>query len=257
LLVLNERVFRRGRENRRLNTLMVVGASNRLPEDEALGALFDRFLVRVGCHNVPESELANVLSAGWQLDSRGDGEVSRLHVDELRKLHQLVAHVDVEAVRPQYAELIGRLRGAGLVISDRRAVKVQRLMAASAVLCGRLQANRTDLWVLRYIWDSEDEQDILDSLVGKAIEPATDAEKQVSHPRSQVGEAPDPERIAADLQKLAGELTELKSASLEFSMLKDRLSLLTARSQWVANSQQRVQLEQMANELWQRVEAAK
>src|SRR5499433_3574954 len=53
LTVLNERIFRRGRETRRLPTLMVVGASNRLPEDEALGALFDRFLVRVRCDNVP------------------------------------------------------------------------------------------------------------------------------------------------------------------------------------------------------------
>src|SRR5262245_1516297 len=69
LLVLNERVFRRGRETRQLATLMVVGASNRLPEDEALGALFDRFLVRVGCHNVDESQLANVLAAGWELDT--------------------------------------------------------------------------------------------------------------------------------------------------------------------------------------------
>src|SRR6478752_2904426 len=68
LMVLNERVFRRGRETRKLPTLMVVGASNRLPEDEALGALFDRFLLRVGCYNVDETELAHVLSAGWELD---------------------------------------------------------------------------------------------------------------------------------------------------------------------------------------------
>src|SRR6516165_902866 len=69
LTVLNERVFRRGRETRRLPTLMVVGASNRLPDDEALGALFDRFLVRVRCDNVPTEQLQNVLSAGWQLDT--------------------------------------------------------------------------------------------------------------------------------------------------------------------------------------------
>jgi MoxR-like ATPase len=37
LMVLNERIFRRGREVRKLPTLMVVGASNRLPEDDALG----------------------------------------------------------------------------------------------------------------------------------------------------------------------------------------------------------------------------
>src|SRR5688572_26852601 len=51
LMVLNERIFRRGRETRRLPLLMVVGASNRLPEDDALAALFDRFLLRVRCDN--------------------------------------------------------------------------------------------------------------------------------------------------------------------------------------------------------------
>src|SRR3954467_4646319 len=34
LTVLNERMFRRGREKRTLPTLMVIGASNRLPEDD-------------------------------------------------------------------------------------------------------------------------------------------------------------------------------------------------------------------------------
>src|SRR5687767_6506048 len=67
LMVLNERVFRRGREKRDLPTLMVVGASNRLPEDDALGALFDRFLLRVTCENVPGERLADVLEAGWKL----------------------------------------------------------------------------------------------------------------------------------------------------------------------------------------------
>ena len=36
LMVLNERVFRRGRETRKLPVLMVVGASNHLPDDDAL-----------------------------------------------------------------------------------------------------------------------------------------------------------------------------------------------------------------------------
>src|SRR5450756_2382155 len=44
LVALNERVFRRGKETRPLAALMFVGASNHLPEDDALNALFDRFL---------------------------------------------------------------------------------------------------------------------------------------------------------------------------------------------------------------------
>src|SRR5215510_9642929 len=73
LTVLNERVLRRGRETRKLPLLMVVGASNRLPEDDALAALFDRFLLRVRCDNVPQERLGEVLSAGWKLD-RGVSE---------------------------------------------------------------------------------------------------------------------------------------------------------------------------------------
>src|SRR6185369_5339682 len=68
LMALNERIFRRGRETRALPLLMVVGASNRLPEDDALHALFDRFLLRVHCDNVPAERLIDVLEAGWKLD---------------------------------------------------------------------------------------------------------------------------------------------------------------------------------------------
>src|SRR5437868_9300778 len=48
LTVLNERVYRRGVEVHRLPLLSLFSASNHLPDDEALRALFDRFLLR--CH---------------------------------------------------------------------------------------------------------------------------------------------------------------------------------------------------------------
>src|SRR3954470_17161548 len=88
LMVLNERVFRRGREKRALPVLMVVGASNRLPEDDALGALFDRFLMRVPCENVPGDHLGEVLSAGWQLDLGARERAATLDVEDVRALHQ-------------------------------------------------------------------------------------------------------------------------------------------------------------------------
>src|SRR5436189_603955 len=87
LMVLNERVFRRGRETRDLPTLMVVGASNRLPEDDALGALFDRFLMRVTCENVPAERLGEVLAAGWQLELHARDGGASLGMEDVRKLH--------------------------------------------------------------------------------------------------------------------------------------------------------------------------
>src|SRR6476619_177837 len=67
LVALNERVFRRGKETRQLKALLFVSASNRLPEDDALRALFDRFLLRVHCDNVADERLSDVLLAGWKL----------------------------------------------------------------------------------------------------------------------------------------------------------------------------------------------
>src|SRR5690348_7865795 len=67
LVALNERVFRRGRESRPLSALAFVSASNHLPEDDALKALFDRFLLRVHCDNVADERLNDVLTAGWKL----------------------------------------------------------------------------------------------------------------------------------------------------------------------------------------------
>src|ERR1700722_3478584 len=91
LMVLNERVFRRGRETRPLPTLAVFAASNRLPEDDALGALFDRFLIRATCDNVPDDRLIDVLHAGWKLDQKarnGDAKPSTLDVADVRRLNQ-------------------------------------------------------------------------------------------------------------------------------------------------------------------------
>ena len=131
-MVLNERVFRRGRETRALPLLMAVGASNRLPEDDSLGALFDRFLMRVRCDNVDAERMQELLISGWKLDLGRDRAGAAFNIEEVRRLHALLAKIDLAGVRPAYVELIHRLRYAGIPVSDRRAVKLQRLMGASA-----------------------------------------------------------------------------------------------------------------------------
>lgn len=249
LLVLNERVFRRGRETRKLPTLMVVGASNRLPEDDALGALFDRFLLRVRCDNVEHEDLSNVLVAGWELDARQNGSQASISVDDVRTLQHLLREVDFTDVRPDYVELIHRLRHAGIMVSDRRAVKLQRMLAASALLCGRFKVNRTDMWVLRYIWDTDEQQDVLATIVADALEKADEAEQATGHPRSRGADAPDPERLARDLEQIAAKLENNALPPTERSFVQDQLGLLASRTQWVQEEQQRSFLEDKVNAL--------
>src|SRR4051794_18675683 len=147
LVALNERIFRRGKETRPLAALLFVGASNHLPEDDALTALFDRFLLRVRCDNVPGERLAEVLTAGWKLAGTAPTKTS-LRFDDLKLAQRALSGIDLAGVRRQFAELVHRIRHAGIPVSDRRAVKLQRMIAASALLCGREAARLSDLWVV-------------------------------------------------------------------------------------------------------------
>jgi MoxR-like ATPase len=244
LLVLNERVFRRGRETRALPTLMVVGASNRLPEDEALNALFDRFLLRVRCDNVPDNHLSEVLHAGWSLDARRAREDARFTAQEALALQRRLRDVEMASVRSPYAELVVRLRRAGIQVSDRRAVKLQRLVAASALLCGRSAANPTDFWVLRYIWDTEEQREVIATIVQAAVDAADDAAQRQSHPRSRAG-TPDPETIARDLDSLSARLEAADISQVERGMVRDHLTALAGRIPWIAEEQQRTFLHRL------------
>jgi MoxR-like ATPase len=251
LMVLNERVLRRGRETMVLLTLMVIGASNRLPEDETLGALFDRFLLRVRCDNVPSGQLADVLVAGWRLDvDRQPLTSPKVSTNDLRQLTNQLPLVELDALRPTYNELILRLRQAGIAISDRRAVKLQRLIAASALLSGRMVAMQPDLWVLRYIWDAEDQREIIASIVQDAVDKSQPEEKAVAHPRSQ-GSQPDAEALARDLDGLQHKLTQNNLSLAERATIRDQLGILAGRIPWVTSEQQRLHLQRTLDETWQ------
>jgi MoxR-like ATPase len=257
LMVLNERIFRRGRETRPLPLLLAVGASNYLPEDEALAALFDRFLVRVPCQNVPQEQLQNVLHAGWELDrAAGAAPAATVSVAEIGELQSVVRDVDVTRVRPVYVELVQRLRHAGISVSDRRAVKFQRLMAASALLAGRMAVEPSDLWTLRYTWDTEEQQEVLATLVGETLRRHEQESAGPRHPRSSGDSAPDPEALARDLDRIGHRLENGGLSDGDRSYLRDQLSVLAGRCEWVAGTEQRDFLKNRVGALRQKVGAA-
>lgn len=253
LTVLNERVFRRGRETRALPTLAVIGASNHLPEDEALGALYDRFLLRARCDNVAEERLEEVLDAGWRLERRGEQALA-FSIDELRALQASLAAVDLSPLRGALVTLVRRARAAGIAVSDRRAVKLQRLVAASALLCGRQVARRSDLWVVRHVWDTEEQVEVLAALVSDALgdQGADGAADALDHPRARAA-APDPEGLARDLEGLERRLAAPDVTAAERAALRDRLAALAARCPWVADAGQRAALQRRVDGLWPRV----
>ncbi|HEY7954258.1 MAG TPA: ATPase, partial [Polyangia bacterium] len=58
----------------------------------------------------------------------------------------------------------------GISVSDRRVVKLLKLFAASAIVDGRDQANDSDFFILKHIWNNLDQTEILEEIVGPVVD---------------------------------------------------------------------------------------
>ena len=154
--ILNERTFRRGHTRMHCPLRVCVGASNALPEDESLAAFADRFLMRAFVDPIADPMLERLLEGGWALaEQRIDRKTSIEHLDALA---HAAAAADLTRVRPLIAHAVRILRGIGITLSDRRAVKVQRLVAAAAALAGRSRPDEADLWPIVFAVPTRDQQ---------------------------------------------------------------------------------------------------
>ena len=248
LTALNEKIFRRGKQLIKMPVLTFVGASNLLPEEETLEALLDRFLIRVKCENVDPEELEQVLLAGWKLDSRQNAEKPEITPDVILKMQQESKAVDLNPIRQDYLNLIHSMRNAGIKVSDRRAVKFQNLLAASAYISGRDQAILSDLWVLKYTWDTEEQIDILSGMVDTIIEKDLEEKK---HPQANVLQKPDAEQLLREIEDLSTKWKEEQTSMEERNVIKDKLRYVQARSKWIQNAKHKSILQEKIDALWQ------
>ncbi len=194
-----------------------------------------------------------VLAAGWQLQHRVPGD-STLSFDDLRTLHSLHASVQLGGVSKPLAELITRIRSAGISVSDRRAVRLQKIIAGSALLCGRLDARVSDLWVLKHIWDTEEQQEPLRGIVQSFVD--SSPETAGDHPRARSSDEPDPEALAKDLEGVEQQCSAADANPTVVAQIRDRLALIEARLPWVRDQAKRDLLQSSAASLWTKLPAS-
>ncbi len=167
--ILNERVFRRGHTVVRCPLRICIGASNALPEDDTLAAFADRFLVRSFIEPIADPQMEELLAGGWNIAGATVAEIPTASIADLEVLAASALHVNLDAARPQLAQAIRTLRRAGIMLSDRRAVKAQKLMAAAAVLDGRIAAEAGDLWTLVLAVPTREEQTRAREVLGELL----------------------------------------------------------------------------------------
>ncbi len=155
LTLVNERLFHNGREVGAVPLLTLFGASNELPEEDELAALYDRFLLRFVIGYVQED-----FRFLRMLEAAPPAERTRLSLEELRALQASAADVAIPpAVLRQLADVRRELGRKRIVASDRRYRQSLAVMRARALLAGREAANDEDLLFLEHVlWRDPAEQ---------------------------------------------------------------------------------------------------
>ncbi len=168
LSLINERVFFNGEEAVRVPLVSLIGASNELPEEEELAALYDRFLLRYVVNYVEgEDSFRRVLT----LEEKEPRALVSL--EELAALQEGLAAVEV----PSYLlDLLWRLREAlrreGIFASDRRYREALELVKAAALLQGRRTAEDEDLFILRHVlWQEPEQAEAVAEIIYDSINP--------------------------------------------------------------------------------------
>src|SRR5262245_1482035 len=177
LTILNERRFSNGSQVVPVPLLSMFGASNEVPNDESLAAIFDRFLLRVVSDNLDSYHFHSLVAKGIALEAaRTTGKVAEVRpLFSSQDLHELHKRFDkhlafTEDFLSKYKGLVFQIRSEGISVSDRRVVKLLKLFAASAIVDGRDQANDSDFFILKHIWNNLDQTEILEEIVGPVVD---------------------------------------------------------------------------------------
>jgi MoxR-like ATPase len=223
LSILNERRFFTGSASIRVPLSSLYGATNEVPNDDALSAVFDRFLVRASSENLDSFHFHGLVERGLRAEIEalaeegaiaGDGTTRPLvTLNEIRLLKTCLARQlqFPEDFLARYKGLVFQIRSEGVTLSDRRVVKLLKLFAASALVDGRPTVDDGDFFVLRHVWNSVDQIAIVDDIVNPVLE-----RHRREHP-----EARSRRPSARDLDGILAELGVIRSLLLGGEPLSD------------------------------------
>ncbi len=219
LTLLNARRFTHGTHTLKVPLISLFAASNDVPTDEALSAVFDRFLLRVRCDYLDSYHFRGLLQKGLDLETKrmsgdDDGAPRRvISAAQLLAFQRNFASLIVlsEEFLTTFKGLVFQIRSEGVGLSDRRVVKLLKLFIASAIFDGRDHANDSDFFVLRHVWNTPEQEELLQEIVG----PVLDRWYEQHPEETRIGATP------TNLQDLLEELRLIREALVGSELLSD------------------------------------
>lgn len=159
LTILNERAYDNGAQRLTVPLEICIAASNELPQDESLGALYDRFLVRRHVDYLTgRDQMAALL--GMASTASPMPSLSRADLEALRGAADAVT-VPQEVISA-ILDIREALQREELQVSDRRWRRCLGLVRAAAALDGCTSASLRHLWPLSdALWTTPDQRAVV------------------------------------------------------------------------------------------------
>lgn len=175
LTILNERVFHNGLKREKTPLISLIGASNELPfENDELTALYDRFLIRAVVGYVSDEEIEELLDIKeTEMEIPAEIKFTESDLNEIRNESEKVRVTSgikrtVMQIRQDYNKIFAEDNHE--IISDRKLVKMVKLLKISAYLNGRDKVDFSDLMLLtNCLWNNPENIEKVTKLVLEAV----------------------------------------------------------------------------------------
>jgi MoxR-like ATPase len=187
LTVINERKFYQDGVPVPVRLKVLFAATNEIPEHSELGALKDRYVLKAACRSVQETHFIELLDAGLDAQTAKDlnqkpWAEGHATLEDLMKAHRyltlLMARKEPrdrelffgDEVMREFRRVIRTLvREDGVFVSDRKLIKLYKLLRARAWVVHGGAVEREDLQLLAYLGESRDEIDLLEEKVPRLL----------------------------------------------------------------------------------------
>ena len=175
LTILNERVFHNGLKREKTPLISLIGASNELPfENDELTALYDRFLIRVVVGYVSDDEIEELLDIKeTEIEIPAEIKFTESDLNEIKNESEKVRVTSgikrtIMQIRQEYNKIFAEDNHE--IISDRKLVKMVKLLKISAYLNGRDKVDFSDLMLLtNCLWNNPENIEKVTKLVLEAV----------------------------------------------------------------------------------------
>ncbi len=178
LTILNEKIYRNGNKEEKVDIRAIISASNELPEqNQGLEALWDRFLIRYVVDSIQNVQNFNeMITKSLKSYEDNVGKSIKIKDDDYKhwteKIDEIKVPNEVLNVIQVIRQFIDNIKKDEdkVYVSDRRWRKIVRILRTSAFLNGRENIDLMDCFIIAHcIWNEPKQLKLMQELVARSI----------------------------------------------------------------------------------------